>query len=159
MHHDQYACIRRDPRIWGSYVWMMFDTASDNRDEGDHKGINDKGLVAHDHRKTKDAYHFYRANWRDEHVLHLCSKRMAEVGETFTVVGFSNRGAVTLTVNGRTVGTQDPDEVRTVRWTNVHFDEGVNVIELCAGDLVDRCTWLRRGPKDDVKAIVEKVNM
>ena len=159
VHHDQYACIRRDLRIWGSYVWMMFDTASDNRDEGDHKGINDKGLVSHDHRKAKDAYHFYRANWRDEPVLHLCSKRMAEVGETFTVVGFSNRGAVTLTVNGRTVGTQDPDEVRTVRWTNVHFDEGVNVIELRAGDLVDRCTWLRRGPKDDVKAVVEKINM
>ena len=31
VHHDQYACIKKDPRVWGSYVWMMFDTAADNR--------------------------------------------------------------------------------------------------------------------------------
>lgn len=158
VHHDQYACIRRDPRIWGSFVWMMFDTASDNRDEGDHKGINDKGLVSHDHRKLKDAYHFYRANWRPEPVLHLCSKRMSEVGETFSVTGFSNVGKVSLFVNGRLVGAQEPDEVKTVLWKHVPFAEGLNVVELRAGDRVERCTWLRRATAVSAGA-QDKVNM
>ena len=159
VHHDQYACIKRDPRVWGSFIWMMFDAASDNRDEGDHKGINDKGLVTHDHRTSKDAYHFYRANWTAAPMLHLCSKRMAKVGERFSVTGFSNCGPVSLFVNGRLLGTKAPDEVNTVVWRNVGFDVGVNVVELRAGELVDRCTWLRAASGTSATTAAEKINM
>ena len=144
VHHDQYACIRRDRRVWGSFIWMMFDAASDNRDEGDHKGVNDKGLVTHDHRTPKDAYYFYQANWTEKPMLHLCSKRMTEVGESFSVTGFSNGEEVSLLVNGKLVGVKKPDEVKTVLWKSVPMDIGLNVVELRAGTLVDRCTWMRR---------------
>ena len=159
VHHDQYACIKRDPRVWGSFIWMMFDTASDNRDEGDHKGINDKGLVTHDHQTPKDAYYFYRANWTAAPMLHLCSKRMAKVGERFTVTGFANCGPVSLSVNGRSLGTKEPDAVKTVVWRDVNFDVGVNVVELRAGNLVERCTWLRDESGSSFKTAAEKINM
>lgn len=158
-HHDQYACIKKDPRVWGSYVWMMFDTASDNRDEGDHKGINDKGLVTHDHRTAKDAYHFYRANWREEPVLHLCSKRMTRVGKRFSVIGFCNRGEVQLSVNGRVVGRRIPDEVNTVIWEGVPFEPGVNAVELRCGGLVDRCTWMCTENADFSGGFSQKINL
>ena len=158
VHHDQYACIKRDRRVWGSFIWMMFDAASDNRDEGDHKGINDKGLVTHDHRTTKDAFYFYQANWTEKPVLHLCSKRMTEVGERFSVTGFSNCGEVSLFVNGKLVGTKKPDEVKTVLWKSVPMDTGLNVIELRAGKLVDSCTWLRRNDVPSARGS-EKINL
>ena len=144
VHHDQYACIKRDPRVWGSFIWMMFDAASDNREEGDHKGINDKGLVTHDHHTTKDAYHFYRTNWNTEPTVYLCSKRMVEVGERFSVVGFTNCGKASLFVNGRLMGECVPDSVNTVIWKDVPFEMGLNVVEIRAGKVLDRCTWLRR---------------
>ena len=159
VHHDQYACIRRNPRVWGSFVWMMFDAASDNREEGGQKGINDKGIVSHDHKTPKDAYFYYRANWTSDPVLHLCSKRMIKVGERFSVVGFSNVGKVSLFVNGRLVGEKEPDEVNTVVWKDVPFAIGVNVVELRAGNISDSCTWLRDDSQKRSATALQKVNL
>ena len=158
MHHDQYACIKRDSRVWGSFVWMMFDAASDNREEGDHKGVNDKGLVAHDHRTLKDAYYFYLANWTTDPMLHLCSKRMSKVGEHFSVIGFSNTGKVSLFVNGRLLGEKEPDAVKTVMWRDVPFDIGVNVVELRAGAFSERCTWFRDAAQERDGIVAQKIN-
>ena len=150
MHRIEYAQILAHPRIWGSYIWAMFDFASDNRTEGDHKGINDKGLVTHDHLTTKDAYHFYRANWNPAPQLYLCSKRMVDVdAEKVTVTGFSNVGDVALYVNGREVGRRSPDAVRAVVWEGVKMDEGFNTVELRAGSLTDACTWRWAGARRD----------
>lgn len=142
IHRIEYARILAHPKVWGSYIWAFFDFASDNRCEGDHKGVNDKGLVTHDHRTPKDAYYFYKVNWNPEPMLYLCSKRMVEAdAELVTVMGFSNVGAVTLKVNGRIVGTQNPDEVKSVVWNDVSLIPGVNEIELLAGGRIERCTW------------------
>lgn len=47
--HEQYLKqINARPYLWGTFVWNMFDFASDGRDEGDQPGINDKGLVTYD---------------------------------------------------------------------------------------------------------------
>jgi len=117
---------------------MMFDTASDNRDEGDHDGINDKGLVTHDHKTPKDAYWFYKANWNPEPMLYVCSKRMSRTsGDRVTVQGFCNVGDVTLYVNRKRMSTKSPDAVKTVRWDEVALSAGDNLIELRSGDLSD----------------------
>lgn len=142
MHRVEYSHIQAHSRVWGSYVWAMFDFASDNRSEGDHKGVNDKGLVTHDRRTTKDAYHFYRANWNPAPQLYLCSKRMVETNSSkVDVMGFSNVGEVELLVNGVVIGRRMPDDVRTVEWNDVMLRNGTNTIELRAGKLTDRCTW------------------
>ncbi len=66
MHHvENYRAIAKDGRLWGSFLWVMFDLGSDARREGAFMGRNDKGLVTWDRKNFKDAYYFYRANWTD----------------------------------------------------------------------------------------------
>jgi len=143
LHHIEYGIIKADPRVWGSFVWVMYDFASDNRDEGDARGINDKGLATRDRLVMKDAYYFYKANWNSEPMLYLTGKRLVRTNsDKVQVRGFSNVGAVLLTVNGKQVGTLKPDPVNTVTWNEVTLQPGVNTIELSAGGLVDRCNWI-----------------
>ena len=142
IHRIEYDCIRKHGRLWGAFIWAMFDFASDNRCEGDHKGVNDKGLVTRNRGVKKDAYHFYQTNWAKAPKLHLCSKRMVDANAAkVDVMGFSNVGDVTLYVNGKAVGAQKPDGVCTVEWKGVALAEGWNEIELRAGGLSDSCTW------------------
>lgn len=142
IHRIEYDCIRKHDRIWGAFIWAMFDFASDNRCEGDHKGVNDKGLVTRNRGVKKDAYHFYQTNWTKVPKLHLCSKRMVDANAAkVDVMGFSNVGDVTLYVNGKAVGVQKPDGVCAVEWKGVALVEGWNEIELRAGGLSDSCTW------------------
>lgn len=142
IHRIEYDCIRKHGRLWGAFIWAMFDFASDNRCEGDHKGVNDKGLVTRNRGVKKDAYHFYQTNWAKAPKLHLCSKRMVDANAAkVDVMGFSNVGDVTLYVNGKAVGAQRPDGVCTVEWKGVALAEGWNEIELRAGGLSDSCTW------------------
>ena len=143
LHHaEQYGYIEAAENVWGSFVWIMFDFAADTRDEGEAKGINDKGLVTRDRKTRKDAFYFYQANWTDTPVLRLVGTRMSEVSsDKVPVVAFSNRGEVTLKVNGKTVGTKAPDKHRVVRWDDVALVKGVNTIEVVAGDLVSKAEW------------------
>ena len=56
-----------------------------------------------------------------------------KLDETIEVVAFSNVGDVTLSVNGRVIGTKTPDAVRTVVWTDVALEPGLNEIAVEAG--------------------------
>ena len=143
-HVVQYRIIRDDPRLWGSFVWQMFDSAADARTDGLVKGINDKGLACRGHKTAKDAFFFYKANWNPEPMLHLCGKRMTSTTNAVAeVLAFSNVGDVTLAVNGKVLGTQVPDTVKCVRWENVPLIPGENVVEVRAGDRRDSCRWRR----------------
>ena len=62
-HVASWAAIKANPRVWGAFVWVMFDCGSDNRREGARDGLNDKGLVAFDHKTLKPAYEFYKREW------------------------------------------------------------------------------------------------
>ena len=48
VHERAWAWAQDNPHLWGTFVWAMFDFASDKRDEGDTPGRNDKGLVTRD---------------------------------------------------------------------------------------------------------------
>ena len=146
LHWLNYRAIRESPYVWGSFVWCLFDFGADARQEGGRPGLNDKGLVGFDHKSRKDAFHFYQANWRtDLPVLHLVGAERNETDASCTsVLAFSNVGAVTLSVNGRKVGTQVPDCVKTVFWRNVPLALGTNTIEIAAGRLTRRSTLVRR---------------
>ena len=43
-------------------------------------GRNDKGLVTADRKTKKDAFYFYKANWSEEPVLYITSRRYTERG-------------------------------------------------------------------------------
>jgi beta-galactosidase len=142
VHMDCFRDIKPDDRLWCSFVWQMFDCASDLRGEGDSPGVNDKGLVTRDRVTAKDAYYLYKANWNPEPMLHLCGKRMTSTTNSVVdVVAFSNVGAVNLEVNGATVATTAPDEINAVVFRGVSLKPGANIIRVTAADLSDECTW------------------
>ena len=152
-HIAAYRQMNGNPGVWGSFAWMMFDTAADNRTEGDHDGINDKGLVCRDHKTRKDAFYFYKANWSNEPILHLCSSRMTHANAMrVEVVGFSNVGEVELYVNGAKIGMAKPDSVKTVEWKGVVLKPGTNLLELKAGGFFASATWL--APAKSEEALV-----
>ena len=135
LHIDAYRAITAEPRLWGTFIWAMFDFAADARREGGKNGINDKGLVTRDRQTKKDVYSFYHANWSQEPVLEIASKRLNETANEATrIVGFSNCGRVTLTLNGRVWGEQEPDRVKVVTWENVPLQKGWNRLDLTAGN-------------------------
>ena len=142
VHREDYRLIRSDPRVWGAFVWVMFDLGSDCRREGERFGVNDKGLVCFDHRTKKDAYWLYRANWTNDPVLHLVGGRFdVAPGRDVDVLVFSNIGTVTLEVNGKIVGEKAPDEVKSCLWRGIRLAPGVNSIAVRAGGLVRNAFW------------------
>ena len=144
VHRANYRAIIRDPKVWGAFIWEMFDSGSDSRQEIERPGINNKGLVTYDRKEAKDAFWFYKANWNPEPMLHLVGSRMTETtNATATVCGFCNVGPVTLTVNGRSFGTRSPDDVRCVIWKDVPLSPGSNAVELRADGLRAVAKWTR----------------
>ena len=158
LHGQNYLAICESPFVWGSFVWCLFDFGADARTEGGRPGLNDKGLVGFDHRTKKDAFYLYQANWRtDLPVLHLVGAERQETDAPCTsVLAFSNVGAVTLSVNGRKVGSQEPDRVKTVFWRNVPLALGTNAVEIAAGGLVRRCTLVRKAVRPCVPAFPDR---
>lgn len=135
-HYCQYGAIRDNPKVWGSFVWEMFDSGADLQHEPGRWGCNTKGLVEFDHKTRKDAFYFYKANWNPEPMLHLVGERRADTTNRVTsVLGFCNAGEVTLSVNGSVVGTQTPDDRRAVVWDAVALRPGRNEIVLTCGGL------------------------
>ncbi len=146
VHEKDWAQMRDNPKLWGTFLWVMFDFASDDRNEGEQPGINDKGLVTHDHKLKKDAYYFYQANWTDKPMVYIASRRNTQRTQAATGVKvYSNCAEVELKVNGQSAGKVTPDEVRVCHWENVQLKPGRNRIEVSAkanGDkLTDTCEW------------------
>jgi len=147
-HEVWWQAIEARPFIWGSHIWNMFDFASDMRDEGDHKGRNDKGLVTFDRKIKKDAFHYYKANWTDTPVVHLTSKRFnPRKVSSIDVKVYSNLASVSLQVNGRQLGNKMSDNHIYV-WEDVELLLGDNQV-IATGHrdgrtFVDRATWTRK---------------
>lgn len=135
-HYCNYGAIRDNPKVWGSFIWEMFDSGADLQHEPGRWGCNTKGLVEFDHKTQKDAFYFYKSNWNPEPMLHLVgSRRGFSTNSVTSVLGFCNAGEVTLTVNGVAVGTQTPDDRKAVVWDGVALQPGRNEIVLTCGTL------------------------
>ena len=147
VHEVGWRLMKDDPHLWGTFLWAMFDFASDGRDEGGNPGVNDKGMVTEDRQIKKDAFFFYKANWNPEPMVHLNARRATPRTEAQTVVkAYSNCGEVELMVNGQSVGKAMPDEVHVYHWPGVTLKPGVNQVEAVAHangkELRDRCEWV-----------------
>lgn len=140
-HEQNWRGIRDLPYLWGSFIWVGFDLASDGRSEGDRNGINDKGLVTYDRAVRKDAYYWYQANWSDQPMLHLAERRHDyRTQARVTIRAYSNQPSVRLTVNGRAL-PEMPVIDHVVTWTDVVLTPGSNRIELSSGDLREEAVW------------------
>jgi beta-galactosidase len=144
-HETYWNALRVRPFLWCKFVWNMFDFAADQRSEGDTLGRNDKGLVTYDRKTRKDAFFWYKANWSDEPVLYITSRRFVERSAlTTSVKVYSNADTVELFVNGVSQGKR-ASENHIFRWAGVSLREGENKIEARAvragRRLVDSCSW------------------
>jgi beta-galactosidase len=153
LYHEAYwAALRDRPYVWGKFIWCLFDFASDGRNEGDHAGRNDKGLVTYDRKVKKDAFFFYKANWSPEPVLHIASARFAARTEPVTEVKvYSNAQEVTLEINGAPLGARrDAGGGRIFRWEGVRLAPGENRVsvraQFGASAVADSCVWTLKEP-------------
>ena len=139
-HEKNWLELKDKPYLWGTFVWVAFDLASAGRNEGDRRGINDKGLVTYDRKVRKDAWYWYQAWWSNRPMLHITSRRFTlRHDPAATVKVYTNAASVTLFVNGKEVGTR-PVENRIASWP-VTLREGENEIEVRSGRVTDRVVW------------------
>src|SRR5256714_1714973 len=104
-HETAYGAMKQKPWLWGTFLWVMFDFAADQRKEGDHMGRNDKGLVTADRKIRKDTFYYYKANWTTTPFVYITSRRFTvrPPGET-TLKVYSNCDVVELFLNGKSLG-------------------------------------------------------
>jgi beta-galactosidase len=126
--------MKTRPFLWGKLVWNMFDFASDKRTDGDGPGRNDKGLVTYDRKTRKDAFFWYKANWRDwsqpdGRVVYITSRRYTNRTSPITSIKvYSNADSVELKLNGVSLGCQTGSD-RMFLWRSVALTSGNNTVE------------------------------
>lgn len=116
-HSEEWACTvheqalkflmkKSSNKVWGSFVWNMFDFAVDSRDEGELPGLNDKGLVTYDRKIKKDPFYLYKSYWSNSPVVYITSRRFEKrENRVISVKVYSNAPAVSLYVNGDKIKT------------------------------------------------------
>ncbi len=126
VHEQSWPVIRGRPYIFGSYVWNMFDFASDLRNEGDSVDINTKGLVSFDRKTKKDAFYYYQAQWTDKPMIHITGKRYVDRAyPMMDVRAYTTQDSAELSMNGKTIGeVACPDHICV--WSNVALKPGPN---------------------------------
>jgi beta-galactosidase len=146
LHETAWAAMKKRPFVWGAFVWCMFDFAVSARHEGGVEGLNDKGLVTRDRKIKKDAFYFYKANWSDEPVLYIASRRFTARTNAITDVKvYSNAKEPQLFINGVSQGGRDGGENAVFIWKNLTLSPGENKISARAQAggqaLADECVW------------------
>jgi beta-galactosidase len=146
VHEEAWKQMKARPFVWGTFAWAMFDFAVASRHEGGVPGRNDKGLVTYDRKTKKDAFYFYKANWSDDPVLYITSRRFTErTNATTGVKVYSNAGEAELFVNGSSYGVRQNDGNAVFIWKDVYLRNGENRIEARATRngqaLTDACNW------------------
>ncbi len=129
VHEQSWPVIAKRDYIWGSYVWNMFDFASDLRNEGDAVDINTKGLVTMDRKVKKDAFYYYKAQWNPQPMIHLAGKRYADRAySVIDVKAYATANSASLWMNGKAIGEiACPDHVCI--WPNIALQPGANLAE------------------------------
>ena len=77
-HEIHWKEIEKHPFLYATSLWVGFDFSSDGRNEGKNPGVNDKGLLTQDRKIKKDAYYFYKANWNEEPMVYITSRRFTQ---------------------------------------------------------------------------------
>lgn len=144
-HERTWPQIAARPYLWGSWIWNMFDFSSTVRQEGDASDINDKGLVTFDRRVRKDAFHYYKAQWSDQPVLHVNGRRYVDRAYPVTDVRvYSNAERVSLQVNDMPAGDV-ACEGRVCVFPGVRLKAGANRVVASADfegtTLTDTVEW------------------
>lgn len=158
-HEENLKIFDERPYVWGTFIWNMFDFGSHFRKEGDHFGINDKGMVTYDRKTKKDVFFFYKANWSEEPVLHITSSRYIFRKKKNTQVKiYTNLEEVSLRVNGQDFPRQSPNK-GIIIWDNIVLEEGNNgIIVQGTRDgqtYTDDCVWVLENPYSGINLFIK----
>jgi beta-galactosidase len=130
LHEAAWAAIKPRTWVWGAFIWSEHDFAADQRDEGEHPGRNDKGLVTYDGKTKKDAFYFYKANWNPEPMVHITESRFSpRPAADLPVKLYSNCDSVELKLNGASLGSKTGNDLHISIWPNVELKAGKNQLE------------------------------
>jgi beta-galactosidase len=146
LHEATWQQIQARPYLWGTFVWNMFDFASDGRSEGDTHGRNDKGLVTYDRATRKDAFYWYKANWTTTPFVYITSRRWTSrtVAAT-TIKVYATADSVRLTLNGVPVGGAQTSTNHIYTWP-VTLSPGSNTVAVTGTrggtTFTDNVTWV-----------------
>ena len=145
VHEQHWRAMEERPYLWCTFIWNMFDFAVDGRNEGDTPGRNDKGLVTYDRQTRKDAFFVYKANWTDEPMVYIASRRFQERKKASANVRvYSNCEEVELFVNEKSLGPKRGDHCAFV-WPDVSLQPGRNAIRavgrIRGTAVTDSCEW------------------
>lgn len=133
-HEYLLKCFERNPYLWATHVWNMFDFAADARNQGGEPGMNHKGLVTFDRQIKKDSFYLYKAYWSDEPFVHLCSSRFTDRTESeITVKVYSNQPEVALYCDGKLIEKKKGSRIFTFRLPIT----GEHRLEAAAGEWKD----------------------
>jgi beta-galactosidase len=146
VHEHAWAAVKERPWVWGSFIWNVFDFTVATRHEGGVPSRNDKGLITTDRQLKKDVFYFYQANWSDQPVLYITSRRFTERTNAVTTVKvYSNADQVELLINGKSIATTSNPTNCVFLWPDVTLTPGKNEIEVRASPkntaLTDHCVW------------------
>ena len=151
LHEQSWPAIRDRDFIFGSWVWNMFDFASDLRGEGDSVDINTKGLVTFDRKEKKDAFYYYKAQWSDESFIHITGKRYIDRAySAMEVRAYSSEARAGLLVGSTDYGTIEcPDHICV--WPNVALAKGANAVKVSDGNLADNAVFNGPDPAHGIR--------
>ena len=139
-HHHMLKAFAERPYLWATHVWIMFDYASDIRDEGGEKGTNFKGLVTRDRKTYKDCFYIYKAYWTDAPMVHICGRRFTDrAPHERDVTVYTNRPQVTLLVNGKEYMTLDVVDHAAV-FPSIPLESGENTLTARCDGATDSIT-------------------
>ena len=111
-HEYMLRCFERNPFMWATHVWNMFDFAADARNQGGEPGMNHKGLVTFDRKVKKDSFYLYKAWWSNDPFVHITSKRFKDrTSGKIKIKVYSNQNEVTLFKNGNKIATKHGQHV------------------------------------------------
>lgn len=133
-HESHWQQICAMPWLNFTTLWVMYDFAVANREEGYldssdginfvenewRKYTNDKGLVTRDRKTKKDVFYLYKAAWNhDVTTVHIANTRLAKwpSDKNVTVKVYSNAKKLSLYQNGELKQTLDQSgEISGVIW-------------------------------------------
>lgn len=145
-HALKYFMSPSANKVWGTFVWNMFDFAVDIRKEGGMPGMNDKGLVTYDRKTKKDAFFIYKSYWSREPVVYITSRRFTERENPKTDVKiYSNADSVTLYLNGKEIKTKKNSQNRQNHifiFRKITLSKGKNTVSVSASNgAEDTAVW------------------
>ncbi|KAJ3382917.1 hypothetical protein HDU84_003950 [Entophlyctis sp. JEL0112] len=150
LHAESWPQLAARRYLWWRTVWNFADFASAQRNEGDSRGMNDKGLVTYDRAVRKDAFFYYRCMWRRrDPIVWITARRMTFRDAVVNITIYAGgQGAEELRVilNGNELDTQLVKESCVHKFINVELANGKNEIRAVVGSggkefLSDVVSW------------------